>query len=57
MISYELGQRVKLGKNLSLDGTAFLSSYPHEGRGVAQTPVFVPPQGGTPGYLNLSSHV
>ena len=53
MISYELGQRIKIGKNLSLDGTAFLSSYPREGTGVAQAPVFVPPQGGTPAYLDL----
>ena len=53
MISYELGQRVKIGKNLSFDGAAFLNSYLREGHGVALPPVFIPPQGGTPGYLEL----
>jgi iron complex outermembrane receptor protein len=52
MISYELGQRVKIGKNLSLDGAAFLNSYQREGHGVALAPVFIPPQSGTPGYLD-----
>ncbi len=54
MLSYELGQRVEIGKRLALDGAAFLNSYQREGHGVAQAPVFVPPQDGNPGYLDLS---
>jgi iron complex outermembrane receptor protein len=55
MMSYELGQRLEIRKNLSLDGSAFLSTYQREGSYVSKDPVFVPPQGGDPGYLNFLS--
>lgn len=53
MISYELGQRAKVGQRLSLDGAAFVNSHQRELGYVAQNPAFVPPQNGVPAYVNF----
>jgi len=53
MISYELGQRAKVGQRLSLDGAAFVNSHQSELGYVAQNPTFVPPQNGDPAYVNF----
>ena len=53
MISYELGQRAKVGQRLSLDGAAFVNSHQRELGYVAQNPTLVPPQTGDPAYVNF----
>ena len=55
MVAYELGQRIKIGKSISLDGTAFLNSYQRDGAYVSKDPVFVPPESGIPAYLDFPS--
>ena len=53
MVAYELGQRMKIGRSISLDGAAFLNSYRKDGYYAAKDPVFVPPQNGAPAYLDF----
>jgi iron complex outermembrane receptor protein len=55
MMAYELGQRVNMGKRLTLDGTAFLYSYQREGAYVFKDPTFILPQDGDPAYLDFRS--
>jgi iron complex outermembrane receptor protein len=55
MVAYELGQRIKIGKSISLDGTAFLNSYQHDGNYVFKDLVFVPPQNAGPAYVDFPS--
>jgi len=55
MVAYELGQRIKIGSSLSLDGTAFLNSYQRDGNYVFKDPVFVPPQNADPAYVDFPS--
>ena len=53
MVAYELGQRIKIGSRISLDGTVFLNSYQRDGSYVPRDPVFIPPQNGDPAHLDI----
>jgi len=55
MVAYELGQRIKIGNNISLDGTAFLNSYQRDDGFVSKDPVFVPAQNGVPAYMEFAT--
>ena len=51
MTSYEVGQRVEIGKRVSLDASAFISFYQRLETGVTQPILFVPPSATDPAHL------
>jgi len=51
MTSYEVGQRVEIGKRVSLDASAFISFYQRLDTGATQPILFVPPSAAGPAHL------
>jgi iron complex outermembrane receptor protein len=53
MVAYEAGQRVQIGRRISLDGSLFYNVYQHLSSVTAEAPVLMPGVGALPPYLEI----